>query len=41
MKPFPAACAVAAILVLQLPVSAAAFRKEAGAAPGKAARNFF
>ncbi|HWS14760.1 MAG TPA: DsbC family protein [Candidatus Methylomirabilis sp.] len=34
MKPFLPACAVAAILVLHLPVSAAAFQKEAGAARG-------
>ncbi|MFA6147578.1 MAG: DsbC family protein [bacterium] len=34
MKPFLPACAVAAILVLNLPIPAAAFRKEAGAAKG-------
>ena len=34
MKPFLPACAVAAILVLHLPFSAAAFQKETGAAKG-------
>ena len=32
MKPFLPACAVAAILVLHLPIPAEAFRKEDGAA---------
>ncbi len=34
MKPFLPACALAAILVLHLPIPAGAFRKEAGAAKG-------
>jgi thiol:disulfide interchange protein DsbC len=34
MKPFLPACAVAAILVLHLPIPAAAFQKETGAAKG-------